>query len=202
MLGSPEYLALLSHKMYNEIMASEKASSADNQQERLPKKMRELKYYLAGFVDGEGCFSVSIKPRSDARLGWVVDPMFQVYQHRDNRFILELFKRVLNCGYIVEKDSKKTVLVYVVDRMRDLKEKILPFFERYRLITSKYEDFLKFREVILRMSRKEHLTREGLRKIVAIACRMNKHGRERKYREEDILASLEESSETIRQPVK
>lgn len=178
---------------------TENVSGADDQQERLPKKQEELGFYLAGFVDGEGCFSVSIKPRCEAKLGWVVDPMFQVYQHRDSRFVLELCQKVLRCGYIVEKDSKRTVLVYVVDRIQTLREKVLPFFERYRLITGKHKDFMKFREIVLRMSRKDHLRLEGLKEIVEIACKMNKNGRERKYKREEILASLEVSSETTRQ---
>ncbi len=40
-------------------MLSENVSSADNQQERVPRDVEDLKWYLAGFVDGEGCFSVT-----------------------------------------------------------------------------------------------------------------------------------------------
>ncbi len=57
---------------------SDKALSAGNQQERLPKNSENLRYYLAGFVDGEGSFSVTIH-RHPTRFGWVIDPIFQVY---------------------------------------------------------------------------------------------------------------------------
>jgi len=35
--------------------------SADNQQERVPENIVNLNYYLAGFVDGEGSFTVSVR---------------------------------------------------------------------------------------------------------------------------------------------
>ena len=66
-----------------------------NQQERSVSKRKSLFYYFAGFVEGEGCFSVSIKPNSQMKFGWVVDPMFSIYQHKKNRQILELFQNVL-----------------------------------------------------------------------------------------------------------
>ena len=48
----------------------------DNQQERLvkvPKITKELKWYVAGFVDGEGSFCLNIKRRPDLPLGtWTV----------------------------------------------------------------------------------------------------------------------------------
>lgn len=51
--------------------------------------------------------------------------------------------------------------------------KIVEHFDNYPLMTQKYGDYLLFREVILLMQRKEHLTEEGLNKIVAIKASMN-----------------------------
>ena len=53
-----------------------------NQQERRISKRKYLFYYMAGFVEGDGCFSVSIKRHKQMKFGWVVDPMFSVYQHK------------------------------------------------------------------------------------------------------------------------
>ena len=39
-----------------------------------------LHYYLAGFVDGEGSFSVSIIKHPTQKFGWMINPCFQVYQ--------------------------------------------------------------------------------------------------------------------------
>lgn len=154
---------------------------------RLPKKGRYLKYYLAGFADGEASFSVSIKKLPTAKFGWVIDPEFQVYQHKENKIILEIFQKVLNCGKIHPKSDNPDVLVYTVSNRRHLSEKVIPFFEKYKLLSNKWHDFLKFREIIRMMEMKEHLKEEGFKKIINIAFSMNKMGKQRKYSINEIL---------------
>ena len=154
---------------------------------RLPKKGRYLRYYLAGFADGESSFRVSIKKLPTAKFGWVIDPEFQVYQHKENKIILQIFQRVLNCGRIHPKPGNPDVLVYSVSNRRSLSEKVIPFFEKYKILSNKWYDFLKFREIVKAMERKEHLKKEGFEKIVKIAFSMNKLGKQRKYSLEEIL---------------
>ncbi len=155
--------------------------------ERLPKKGKNLRYYLAGFADGEGTFSVSIKRVKKAKFGWVLDPEFQVYQHKENKIILTVFQRVLNCGKIHPKPGNPDVLVYTVSNRRHLAEKVIPFFEKYKLISNKWYDFLKFREIVMAMEKKKHHTPEGFLKLVKLALQMNKRGKQRKYTLKQIL---------------
>ncbi|HIE36255.1 MAG TPA: endonuclease [Candidatus Omnitrophica bacterium] len=148
---------------------------------RLPSKRRYLSYYLAGFVDREGFFSVSIKKLSTAKFGWVVDPCFRVYQHKKNLHILELFKKFFKAGYIKPKSSSSNTYVFTISDRKSLEEKIVPFFKKHKLLTSKWEDFCKFAEIIERMKNKEHLRLEGIKRIIKIACSMNELGKQRKY---------------------
>lgn len=173
--------------------------SADNQQERVPKNIDNLKYYLAGFVDGEGCFSVTICKSKFARLRWKMDPLFQVYQHRENSTILHIFKSVLECGYVSEKGGNPVCHVYCVDKIMDISQKIIPFFEDYPLIGEKYQNFQLFKQIVLGIQKKEHLTKDGFIRLAKIAFQMNRLGRYRKNSLESILYSLEQSSETTRQ---
>ena len=147
--------------------------SGDNQQERLPRKERELKYYLAGFMDGEASFNVSFKPHASMKLGWVADPAFQVYQHKNNVEILQLISNTLHCGYIRPKSPSSDVMVLMVDNRRTLQEKIVPFFSKYQLLSNKREDFEKFKEVLSLMEQKAHLSYEGFVKVVGVAMAMN-----------------------------
>lgn len=55
---------------------TENANNADNQQERLS----QLGNYIAGFVDGEGSFNVSLRKKSDYKIGWQVVLSFNVSQ--------------------------------------------------------------------------------------------------------------------------
>lgn len=169
-----------------------------DQQERQLSKRKDLFNYLAGFVEGEGCFSVSIKPHKQMKFGWVVDPMFSIYQHKKNRKVLDLFQSEVHCGYIVSKNGKPGVLVYIVDNRRTLEEIIIPFFSKYKLLGTKWDDFLIFRKIIFMMGEKKHLEKDGLIEIIKLAFQMNQCGRGRKYTAEQIISSLTESSETTR----
>ena len=167
-----------------------------DQQERHFSKRNDLFNYFVGFVEGEGCFSVSIKPHNQMKFGWVVDPMFSIYQHKNNRKILELFQNEMHCGYIVEKQGNPNVLVYLVDNRRTLEEKIIPFFNKHKLLGTKANDFLNFSKIISLMGEKKHLEKNGLIEIVKLAFEMNQQGKGRKYTAEQIITSLNESSET------
>ena len=49
--------------------------TADDQQERLDP------HWVSGFVDGEGCFHVSINKFPKMSIGWQVLPEFRIVQH-------------------------------------------------------------------------------------------------------------------------
>ena len=173
--------------------------SADNQQERVPKKKDSLNYYLAGFVDGEGCFTITIRRTpSKTRFGWTIDPFFQVYQHKDNSRILYVFKKTFNCGYVSKKGGNPSCFVYCVDKISDLLTKVIPFFEKYPLVGEKYKNFLLFREVVERLSKKEHFAKQGFMEIAKLCFKMNRNGFYRKNSLDLINSSLGQSSETIR----
>jgi hypothetical protein len=165
--------------------------NGDNQQERLLTPD-----YLAGFIDGEGCFSVSIHPNPNAKWGWLIDPDFTVNQHRQSRDLLESIQRFFGCGKIYEKSpDKSNVLAYTVYGRRTILEKIIPFLDLHPIISNKRHDYAKFRDIILRMSNKEHHTLEGFQQIVRIAFSMDAQRKQRKFKLEEVLAS---SSETAR----
>ena len=169
-----------------------------DQQERHIKKRNDLFNYFAGFVEGEGCFSVSIKPHKQMKFGWVIDPMFSIYQHKNNQGILELFQNELKCGYITTKGSKPNISVLIVDNRRTIEEKIIPFFKKYRFLGTKWTDFLLFSQIVNLMTNKKHLEKEGIIEIVKLAFQMNQQGKGRKYTADEIISNLNESSETTR----
>ena len=156
-------------------------------------------HYLAGFADGEGSFSVTICKSKYAKLRWKIDPLFQVYQHKDNSRILHVFKDVFECGYVSEKGGNPSCHVYCIDSIRDLLGKVIPFFEKYPMVGEKHNNFLLFKEIVVGISLKEHLNPSGFIRLAKIAFKMNRLGKYRHNSLEDIINSLEQSSETIRQ---
>jgi hypothetical protein len=64
-------------------------------------------------------------------------------------------------------------VVYSVQSIQDLTNVIIPHFDKYPLLSKKRADFILFKRIVDLMNRGEHLTKEGLNKIVSIKASMN-----------------------------
>lgn len=156
--------------MYN---ASQYASiSAEN-------NLMDVKSYLSGYVDGEGCFCISINKSSRHSFGWEIRPSFSVSQNSGRKEVLEIMKDYFNCGNIRPDRSDKT-LKFEVRSLNDLVKKIIPHFEEVPLISSKQKDFKNFARACKLMSKGAHLTKHGFNQVVDLAFKMNPSGK-RKY---------------------
>ena len=166
-------------------MSSDNATGAVNQQERLDA-------YIAGFVDGEGSFHVAVQRNPSTRLGWQLVPEFHVSQDAERPEVLHLIRERLACGYIREnhRGTRDTTLVFVVRRRDDLLTKVIPFFERQPLMSSKQREFAVFAQIVRAMQTGEHLADAGFTRLKELALTMNGGG---KYRR----VHRPESSETI-----
>ena len=198
MLGRPADPAVPSHvggSFHTVGVTGDNPSGGDYQQGR--PRCSLTPDYVAGFIDGEGCFSVSVHPHPTVKYGrrWLIAPVFQAYQHRDNVMILKAIRDFFACGAIAPKGPRSSVVTYSVYRRRDLESVIVPFFERCPLQSKKQDDFMKFGEIVRLMQAKAHRTDVGFRRIVELAFSMNQHGKQRRYRLEEVLA---EPSETVR----
>ena len=128
--------------------------------------------YLSGYVDGEGCFTVSISPRSTLSVGWEVRPSLSVSQNGDRSEVLLHLQRHFGCGTLRPDRSDKT-LKWEVRSLPVLVDRIIPHFMAFPLLSGKQRDFEIFAAVCERMTRGEHLERAGLCRIVRMAQRMN-----------------------------
>ena len=171
--------------------------SADHQQERPDEGLCQ---YIAGFVDGEGSFHVAFQRSRFTRVGLQAIPEFHVSQNPERAEVLKLIQQVLGCGYIKVNHPgslRDQSVVLVVRNRRNLVERVLPFFERFPLRSSKQREFQTFATIIRAMERGEHLTKSGMTQILQRAFAMNS-GRYRKRVLQDYL-NVMESSETVRQ---
>ncbi len=138
----------------------------------------DIRPYITGYVDGEGCFTVSFSPRSKLRVGWEVRPSFSVSQNADRAEVLLLMKEYFQCGGIRPDRSDRT-LKYEVRSLDDLRRRVIPHFERFPLLSSKGRDFERFATICDLVAEGAHLNRAGLRAIVELAMTMNASGRRR-----------------------
>ena len=102
-------------------------------------KNKELFYqWLVGFTDGDGTFSIS---NSNGK--WTL--IYKLSQHEYNARLLYFIKSQLGVGRINKESKTKTVNYWIRDRNK-LAEVIFPIFDNYPLLTSKYFNYLKFKE--------------------------------------------------------
>ena len=130
--------------------------------------------YIVGFVDGEGCFSITLN-KNGPRLP-EVRLLFEIELREDDEDILVEIKKVLNCGAIYRLDYARYTkwrphVKYKVSNFTDIYEKIIPFFKRYPLQAKKRQSFEQFCQVAELIKAKHHLTEEGIRQIKSIRHR-------------------------------
>jgi len=132
----------------------------------------DINHWVAGFVSGEGCFIIQISKSKTHKIGFGVTLNFYVFQNIKDSYLLASFAQVFGCGSsrIVEKSG---IVTFSVRNLSSITDKIIPFFEEFKIKGVKAKDFNDFKETSILMKSKLHLTKEGLNKILLIKSRMN-----------------------------
>ena len=152
------------------------------------KKKRNIHEYISGYVDGEGCFSVSFSKRDKFLVGWETKPSFSVSQNEDRAQTLFLIQKLLKCGFMRRDFSDKT-LKYEVRSLEDLIKRVIPHFDKYPMASNKQKDFELFKQVCFLMQKELHKEKKGLQKIMNLAFQMNPGGK-RKYTKAEMQKAL------------
>lgn len=126
--------------------------------------------YITGFVDGEGCFSLSIFKQDRSLTGWQVKPIFSISLHNKDIKLLEAIQRTFKTGKIYKHGVDS--MQYRVSSLKNL-QIITDHFDSYPLITQKKADYLLFKQAITMIKNKEHLSIEGILKLVGIKATLN-----------------------------
>ena len=138
--------------------------------------------YIAGFVDGEGCFYLTYRsetklnrPGSPKYLRWIA--YFAILLREDDREILEMMKNTLGCGNIYKMKNKQQTSLNI-QNIHDLHDKVMPFFKLYPLRAKKLHDFKLWCQALvilynnkinkLRCSDEQHKRLLGIRKEMRV----------------------------------
>jgi hypothetical protein len=126
--------------------------------------------FWTGLIDGEGSFILTIRKNSTMKYKFGVQLCLAIVLHRKDRELLESLQSYLGVGRISKHDKNNLQL-----RVQSIKEMELVFkhLDKYPLITQKRADYLLFKQAFLIVQNKDHLTIEGLKKLVAIKAAMN-----------------------------
>jgi hypothetical protein len=147
---------------------------------------KDLGFFLAGFVEGEGSFNVSLRRKGDYKVGWQVVMSFNVSQK--DKSILLILQDQLKCGIIKVRKSDN-LYSFDVTKPQDIIQKIIPYFQKYPVLSdSKMANFFIFCQIAQLMDCGEHKNNQGLRKILELREKINEgKGRTRKYGIKDIF---------------
>jgi Cytochrome C and Quinol oxidase polypeptide I/LAGLIDADG endonuclease len=101
-----------------------------------------FKQWLVGFTDGYGNFHISHqKVGSSSKWGL----SFKITQSRYNYKVLYFIKKELGVGSITKDGTK---IHYFIRDWKKIETIILPIFDKYLLLTSKYFDYVKFKNAL------------------------------------------------------
>ena len=104
--------------------------------------------------------------------GWKVIVIFSIILHVRDIELLKKIKICLGVGRIYISHTREAVVLEVQSIQSILI--LIQHLDKYPLITKKHADNVLFKEIINIIKKKEHLTLEGLAKIIALKGSMNR----------------------------
>jgi len=128
-------------------------------------------WFITGFVDAEGSFMIRVRKNPKYKVGFLVEAYFSIALHKKDLKVLQDIQSYFGEGKI--RNDAKDKVKFRVESLKDIVSVIIPHFEKYSLITQKLADYFLFRDVVNMMINKEHLTMNGLNKIISIKAVIN-----------------------------
>lgn len=122
-------------------------------------------------MDAEGCFSVIVEVLSPLKCKIRVS--FEINLHDKDLAILYRIQSFFGVGKVYLR-SERNLCVFRVTVPSDLLKVIIPHFLEYPLISKKGGDFILWSKVVGMVSKKDHLTKPGLLKILSYYASINR----------------------------
>ena len=128
-------------------------------------------WFVTGFVDGEGSFSMSIFKSKTAAIGWTIEPCFIITLHKKDIELLNKIQLFFGVGTVSTLGEK--IARYRV-RSRDGLQVIISHFYKYPLQTTKLKNFFSFCKILELLNNKSHTKVEGFLNLASLIHKLNK----------------------------
>jgi LAGLIDADG endonuclease len=148
--------------------------------------------WLRGFTDAEGSFYIAVR-ETTTKAKYRIEPTFFIKQEKASASTLFAIRKFFDKGNIRWDDADKKYLRYEIKSVSAIQEKVVTFFDKYPLLSSKRLNFLDLKKVLGLVQLKSHLNPSGIEKIKEIKSRMNS-----KRSFEDKVKFMNSISESIR----
>ena len=109
---------------------------------------------MAGFTTGDGSFYIIVRAKKLNEIPRI-DIGFSIAQHSRDMLLLEKFIAYFKCGR-VDSDSRG-YKSFKVSNLTDIKNIIIPHFDKYTLVTSKQLNYLDFKKAIYLLEEKDSM---------------------------------------------
>lgn len=127
-------------------------------------------WFITGFADAESSFSILIQPSSKYKTNWRVKAVFAITLHKKDTLLLMKIQETLGIGKVNVLNDK---VFYRVESLPDL-QILIKHFDNYTLLTAKSSDYFLFRKCLDIIFKKEHLTLDGLYKLIGLRYNLNR----------------------------
>jgi hypothetical protein len=125
-------------------------------------------WFVTGLAEGEGCFCISFSLRAKLKTGLEVRPSFALALNERDLPLLRDLQIYFGCGSIRESRADRT-FKYESRSTAELLEHVVPHFKAFPLRGTKLRSFKGFAAICQMIGQGDHLERDGLRQIVALA---------------------------------
>ncbi len=128
-------------------------------------------WWVTGITDAkwEGNFSINFNANSNK-----IHASFKITQKSHSKGILLSIKKFFGCGVICKDNNNESADKFVVNKVEDLLNVILPHFDIYPLVSSKHLDYLDFRKAVGLFKNGSRFVSENKDLILYIKQGMNK----------------------------
>lgn len=127
--------------------------------------------WISGFVDSEGCFSVTIYSKNNS-YSIIFDLAQQSGFEVNDESGLEIISSLFKVGKIYKHNLGKDVYNYRVSGLSDTRC-LFTYFDKHKLRSKKLKSYLLWRDLHLKLSNKEHLDSTLRPSLKILASKVN-----------------------------
>lgn len=129
-------------------------------------------WWVTGYTDGEGNFTIKTLAAKTTKIGYTVRLVYQVSVHpSDIELLYKLKSYFNNVGDIVVTEH---YVAYRITKLSDILNIVIPHFSSYPLQSTKLISYYLFNAVAMIMKDNNHITLEGYKKVLSYKAALKK----------------------------
>jgi len=136
--------------------------------------------YIVGLTDGEGSFTVYVRPPSKKHgsVNYRVECHYYLKLREDDLLLLKRVKDFFKAGRnSFQKENRKNhhnAYRYEVTSLKEICSIVIPFFDTNMLQSKRLIDYRLFKKIVALVLKKEHQREPGIKKIQQLKLEMHK----------------------------